>query len=68
MEKTKKLVKSIKDIEKLVQIMKTHHVDSLQIEGISLLVTKHDYAVQKTSNKEKLDAIMSEEDLLFHSA
>jgi hypothetical protein len=42
-EKTpKKLIKTQKDLEKLILLMKKHRVDCLEIEGQRIVITKHD--------------------------
>lgn len=62
----KKLIKSTKDIEKVIQMMKKHMVDELNIEGISIKITKHLAQIEKKVSKEDLQK--NEEALLFHSA
>jgi hypothetical protein len=44
-EKTqKKLIKTQKDLEKLILLMKKHKVDCLEIEGQKIVISKHDSA------------------------
>jgi hypothetical protein len=45
-EKTpKKLIKTQKDLEKLILLMKKHKVDCLEIEGQKIVISKHDGAM-----------------------
>jgi hypothetical protein len=58
-EKTeKKLIKTQKDIEKLIILMKKHKVDCLEIEGKRIVISKHDYGAP--ANQEKNEDVDSE--------
>jgi hypothetical protein len=37
---TKKLIKTIKDLEKVIEMAKSHNIDSLEIEGIKISIPK----------------------------
>lgn len=53
----KTLIKTQKDIEKLIILMKKHKVDCLEIEGKKIVISKHENNDQKiTSQKADVDA------------
>ena len=62
----KKLIKSAKDIEKIIQMMKKHTVDEIQIDGITIKITKHLAQITEKPTKENLQPNFDE--VLFHSA
>lgn len=41
----KPLIKTPKDLEKLILLMKKHKVDCLEIEGKKIIISKHDSPV-----------------------
>jgi hypothetical protein len=43
----KTIIKTQKDIEKLIKLMKKHKVDCLEIEGTKIAISKHDLGEQK---------------------
>jgi hypothetical protein len=50
-EKTPKtLIKTQKDLEKLIVLMKKHKVDCLEIEGKKIMISRHDAPVPKDQN------------------
>lgn len=58
-------IKSIKDIEKLMFLMKKHKIDCLEVEGVKLTISKHDFSSTTSKQKSQQDA---DDELLFWSA
>ena len=62
METEKKIIKSFKDIEKLVELSKKHKIDLLEVEGIKIVMstfpneTKEFPEIISTSSEEQDEA------------
>ena len=48
----KTLIKTQKDLEKLIILMKKHKVDCLEIEGKKIVISKHEASEQKAPKQE----------------
>jgi hypothetical protein len=48
----KTLIKTQKDLEKLIILMKKHKVDCLEIEGKKIVISKHEASDQKGPQQE----------------
>lgn len=51
----KKIIKNLKDLEKVIVLMKKHKIDNLDVEGIKILITKHESAPVPVQNNKNID-------------
>jgi hypothetical protein len=58
-------IKTIKDIEKLMFLMKKHKIDFLEVEGVKITISKHDFSTNTQKQKSQHEA---DDELLFWSA
>lgn len=56
----------MKDIEKLMEMMRKHKLDQINVEGLQLWMSKHETPMTPISKSSTTS--LSEEDILFHSA
>lgn len=64
----KKLIKTPKDIEKLIKMMKEYIVDSLEVEGVKIAISRFPVKQEKIKEKTAEEIKREEEALLFLSA
>ena len=63
--KNTKLINNLDDLEKLIVLCKKHRTDLVEVEGVKVVVTKHEYPdtpIAAATNQE------DDEDLLYYSA
>lgn len=67
-EEPKKLINSIEDLEKVIDLMKSKRVDCIKVDGVEIYVSKHEYPDLPASTGPKKTQEELDEEALYWSA
>ena len=66
MDKPKKTIKNLRDIEKLMQLMQKNRISSIDVDGVVLQINSFQSDIQKPGPQ--LQGRSEDEDILFFSS
>ena len=55
-------IDKLKDLKALIELLKAQKVDILELEGLKIVISRHDYPLPK----KKEEKVETEDDILFY--